>query len=798
VNKQGTSSMVKKQPMVKSDTNACAKINENANAERKLSMREKLEKWREEKGKNKPESVNPLLSRKRPLVSWDAKQNVAKKVKVTAPPKAQNSINIRKKTSDVRGVGKGHAFGVKSREVLSHPKKMGVVKLPKSKGKNEVQCEKRETSKMREVEDTANLKTGSVTASKTTAETKAAVDDKSNCSISEPIEKPALAAIEEDNEGERAHQLDESKMHVREETAHSSSSVSKAVAGQDEMKAPIANSERFASFSVCQAPKQRSSKKETRRKTVCFTPSEKFKSNERKCVTPGHRSFHLPSPAISCINRTRPSYQKTPLRAGMLHMPPNSAPHQRSDSVRGQRVAGDVQRKSVGTPMLQNPFKKLKESLPQDSVVRSAPRRPISSAKRPDKLRGASAEDLKQKQAPTTPFKSVLSKCSTNSLQRSAPVRRSMPHRQKTPVIATEGTSKTPSSNVQRRKTINFTPKAADITPVCQPPFTPRGEWQNKELSIRERLDMWLAHKGNTIKKPFVTIRKTPAKRRRSNAPYNDEEVALNTTFTLESDDENEADDDVRRIEKKIPQMNDLEKSVVEESLQELMERVNKPSEIDTVQEELDLILSTSPGVVRLASFWIVRSRLAAIKDNVDRVICLLEQANAFDAQPQSIIRDEICKYLEQLKKEQLQNQTEPLPETSMNPAGDNDVAVNKALKTPSKRVTFAESQQHVVFQSSLIKFCLLECTPFRKKLKSSLGRQILTPVRRSGRIDKFESKLPPVVQSHVPTASSPRQFAENIKAGEVYFLPNLNVPSKWNEVWAYKDADDCQLNVSF
>jgi len=38
VNKQGTSSMVKKQPMVKSDTNACAKINENANAERKLSM----------------------------------------------------------------------------------------------------------------------------------------------------------------------------------------------------------------------------------------------------------------------------------------------------------------------------------------------------------------------------------------------------------------------------------------------------------------------------------------------------------------------------------------------------------------------------------------------------------------------------------------------------------------------------------------------------------------------------------------------------------------------------------------
>ena len=78
-----------------------------------------------------------------------------------------------------------------------------------------------------------------------------------------------------------------------------------------------------------------------------------------------------------------------------------------------------------------------------------------------------------------------------------------------------------------------------------------------------------------------MTIRKTPAKRRRSSAPDNDEEIGLNTTFTLESDGENEADEDVRRIEKKIPQMNDLEKSVVEESLQELMERVNKVSSND-------------------------------------------------------------------------------------------------------------------------------------------------------------------------------------------------------------------------
>ena len=438
--------------------------------------------------KNKPENVNPLLSRKRPLVSYDAKQNVTKKMKVTtAPSKVQNSETIRKKTSGECGIGKRPAFGVKSREVQTQTKKTGVMKLPKSNGKNVVQCEKLGTSKFSEVEDVANLKERAVPVSDTTEKIREAVDNKSSCSVTAPTEKPVLSAIEEENEeGERAHQLDETKMHVCEETVLSSSSVSNNVARQDQMEAPIASNERFASFSVCQAPKQKSSsKQETRRNTVCFTPSDRFKSNERKCVTPRNRSFHLSSAANGCGSGTRPSYQKTPVRTGMVRMPPSSAPLQRIDSIRGQGIAGDMKRKSTGIPMLVNPFKKLKDSLPQNSAVRSAPRRPVSSAKKADTLGGVSIEERKQKQDPMTPFRSVLSRCPPNSLLRSAPARRSMPHRQKTPVIAIEGASKTPSNNMQRRKTVHFTPKAADTTPVCQPPFTPRGEWQNKELSIR-------------------------------------------------------------------------------------------------------------------------------------------------------------------------------------------------------------------------------------------------------------------------------------------------------------------------
>ena len=85
-----------------------------------------------------------------------------------------------------------------------------------------------------------------------------------------------------------------------------------------------------------------------------------------------------------------------------------------------------------------------------------------------------------------------------------------------------------------------------------------------------------------------------------------------------------------------------------------------------------------------------------------------------------------------------------------------------------------------------------------RCRLKSTLGRQVLTPVRRSGRIEKFESRLPSAVKSHVLTASSPSQFAKNIEEGEVYFLPNPNVTSKWNDVWSFKDAEEIKHDLSF
>ena len=80
--------------------------------------------------------------------------------------------------------------------------------------------------------------------------------------------------------------------------------------------------------------------------------------------------------------------------------------------------------------------------------------------------------------------------------------------------------------------------------------------------------------------------------------------------------------------------------------------------------------------------------------------------------------------------------------------------------------------------------------------MKSTLAKQILTPVRRSGRIEKCKSKLPSVLRSHVPTLSSPSEMRQETKDGHVYCLPNLNVNCKWNDVWNDEhEAEDARTD---
>ena len=48
---------------------------------------------------------------------------------------------------------------------------------------------------------------------------------------------------------------------------------------------------------------------------------------------------------------------------------------------------------------------------------------------------------------------------------------------------------------------------------------------------------------------------------------------------------------------------------------------------------ELDTLLASQPNIVKIADYWIIRSRVAARKDDVQGAICNLEQAHVHEAQ---------------------------------------------------------------------------------------------------------------------------------------------------------------------
>ena len=439
--------------------------------------------------KNKPDKVNPLLSRKRPLVSHDSKQNVIKKMKVTVPNNIKSAKVINKIPKN--GIVDGKKFarnngkkdmGAKAKEASLNEKR--------KKGKEVVAKEKLDSSKVNDVGNEINAKTVVESVCRTLEKVvEVGVDGKDNVARSAPPKhlsdktgEVPLAAIKEENEGETQEQV-KNKIEFYGETIECSTSMPRNGIDQNEIKDSRSHDGRIATFSFYQTPKQQvaSSKRDNRRKTVCLGPSNTLTHNS-------HRNSKLESYSrrSSASRDEQPSRQKTPVRMSVLRLSPKSAPHKRSDiCFTKQRIGRNTQPDSNATAMHTTPFKHLMDSLPTNSVLKSAPRRPVSSARKPNKSNGTPTSKPKQNQASLTPFKSIFSRLPSNSALKSAPLRRSMPRCQGASASTSDLTHKTPSNKIQRRKTIQFTAGKPDETPICQPPFTPHGEWQNKELSIR-------------------------------------------------------------------------------------------------------------------------------------------------------------------------------------------------------------------------------------------------------------------------------------------------------------------------
>ena len=439
--------------------------------------------------RNKPDKVHPLLSRKRPLVSCDSKQNVVKKMKMTVPGKIRSANDINKKPKSISEVGKKFAHN-QGKALVQARTGQELLSDKINRADDEPVGREVKSPNVKDCGDEITMKGPSESVCEIVEEKESAADAKKSTAsafVKDRKCEGTLAAIEEEHEGTTPNHEEENETAFAGEAARSSSPVPKVIP-QDRMKDPLTRNERFAAFSFCETQKQKStsSKRDVRRKTVCLTQSYSSKSNVHHRMTPENRLRRPYSTTITTNNGIPQSYQKTPVRANASRIPPNSAPSRRNEmSFTKQSLARDKQQNATSAAYT-TPLKRFVDSLPANSALKASPRRPVSSARKPNKSNASPVEKPKQPKPPRpTLSNNTLSKLPPNSLLRSAPLRRSRSYRQSMSTAAANVAPKTPSSNIQRRKTFHFASERPDSTPICQPPFTPRGEWQNKELSIR-------------------------------------------------------------------------------------------------------------------------------------------------------------------------------------------------------------------------------------------------------------------------------------------------------------------------
>lgn len=68
-------------------------------------------------------------------------------------------------------------------------------------------------------------------------------------------------------------------------------------------------------------------------------------------------------------------------------------------------------------------------------------------------------------------------------------------------------------------------------------------------------------------------------------------------------------------------------------------------------------------------------------------------------------------------------------------------------------------------------------------RFKATFGKSVLTPVRRSVRLEHASAQHPPVVQEHGLTVRTLGELPEEIQQ-DVLFKPNFAVRAELNEAW--------------
>ncbi|XP_068718858.1 cytoskeleton-associated protein 2-like [Montipora capricornis] len=290
--------------------------------------------------------------------------------------------------------------------------------------------------------------------------------------------------------------------------------------------------------------------------------------------------------------------------------------------------------------------------------------------------------------------------------------------------------------------------------------------YRNKSLDMRERLELWLAEKGKTPKY------KTPAMVNKARK-FGEQNLEEKKRLSYDGCRGEKGDNQTGQFDAISPS----EGESIEEKVQDcLVQLENVDCDKEKVAAKLDLYNSSCPHTTQISNYWLCRAKIAQLQNDYDRVVCLFEQALVFKAQPESTVKDAVCDFVKFMKE-------------NSNRGVDNE-EISQVPETPVDEAR-AVNDENVPgqFNSSIIKFCLTEATPYRKKFQQTYGKPVLTPVRRSIRLERVSSQHPSLLHEHDLTVRRLSELPEDIQQN-LFFKPNFAVPAELNEAWRKLQLD--------
>ncbi|XP_074141920.1 cytoskeleton-associated protein 2-like isoform X1 [Sminthopsis crassicaudata] len=290
------------------------------------------------------------------------------------------------------------------------------------------------------------------------------------------------------------------------------------------------------------------------------------------------------------------------------------------------------------------------------------------------------------------------------------------------------------------------------------PQIKPNVQRKKSEEDRRKKLEEWLASKGKTYKRPPMKL-----------LAQNQNVQKLNVSFWKSIKEEEENKKTELDLSNKI-----------KNTLAECLKLVEEGARSD----EILAILSGFPEAEKFATFWICKVKLLESQDSSD-VIALYEAAVRCGAEPIQELRDVVLSVLKSAKKteEVPPESTSATNATSVKETAKEETAQEPDLPIPRERVQVGATPQIAKkYKDNHLMPCIkLQITPLPRTpgMLEKQSVKLVTPVRRSLRIEHARPTYPEALQEHGTVVASLDQLPRVTETSCFIYCKNEALPEE-------------------